>query len=225
MDAGSAENLNFRHRRGASKMNYADSAFEIKQLNDSGAIEGLLAGFNTLDSHGDRIDAKAFTRTLAERGDRPIPMLLHHDPRRPVGAWQEWQERPDGLFVKGKLTLTARDAQEAYALARDGALTALSIGYQAKQAHRDQRTGERHLLDVELHEGSLVTIGSNPDTRVSSIKMIAGVRDIEDMLREGGLSGRKAKAAAGAAWRTINDSNNDQAAEDALRAAIARLQK
>jgi len=39
-------------------MNYADSAFEIKQLNDSTAIEGLLAGFNTLDSHGDRIDAK-----------------------------------------------------------------------------------------------------------------------------------------------------------------------
>lgn len=29
-----------------------------RQLNDSAAIEGLLAGFNTLDSHGDRIDAK-----------------------------------------------------------------------------------------------------------------------------------------------------------------------
>ena len=131
-------------------MDYAGSPFEIKELNDSGSIEGLLAGFGNIDSHGDVIDAKAFSRTLTERAGRPLPMLLHHDLKRPIGAWREWQERPEGLYVKGSLTLSTRDAQEAHALAKEGALTGLSIGFRARVQRRDQRTGDNHLLDLDL---------------------------------------------------------------------------
>lgn len=208
-------------------MDFAASPFEIKHLNDAGTIEGLLAGFGSLDSHGDRIASKAFTRTLAERKGRPLPMLLHHDLARPVGAWTDWQEREDGLYVKGSLTMATRDAQEAHALAQAGALTGLSIGYVTKSAHRDQRSGERHLLDVDLHEGSLVTVASNPDTRVTSIKSICNARDIAELLQEAGLSGRKARVAAGAAWKAINQSENETQADAELaaliRASTARL--
>ena len=205
-------------------MDYAGSPFEIKQLDESGSIEGLLAGFDDLDSHGDRISQKAFTRTLAERGGRPLPMLLHHDIKRPIGAWREFSERPEGLYVKGSLTLTTRDAQEAYALARDGALTGLSIGYRVKDAQRDQRTGERHLLDLDLHEGSLVTVASNRRTRISSVKAITGAGDIADMLREAGVSGRKAKAAAGFAWKAINETDaDDTEVREILNASAARI--
>lgn len=198
-------------------MDYAGSPFEIKQLDDSGSIEGLLAGFGNVDRHGDVIGSKAFSRTLSERGNRPLPMLLHHDLHRPVGAWKQWDERGDGLYVKGSISLATRDGQEAYALAKDGALTGLSIGYLVKQSRRDNRTGENHLLDLELVEGSLVTVPSNPKTYVATVKAISCARDIADLLSEAGVSGRKAKAAAGIAWKAINDTDAD---EDEVRAIL-----
>lgn len=209
-------------------MDYAGSPFELKSLDETGHIEGLLAGFGK-DSHGDVIDTKAFKRTLAERGDRPLPMLIHHDLHRPIGAWKQWQETGDGLYVKGELTMTTRDAQEARALAQAGALTGLSIGFLTKSARLDQRSNTNHLLDIELMEGSLVTIPSNPKTYVAAVKSITGARDIAEILQSSGLSGRQAKAAAGAAWKAINQSDHDQDAQDELekilRGATARIAK
>ncbi len=201
-------------------MDYAGSPFEIKQLSDSGTIEGLLAGFGNVDRHGDVIGSKAFTRTLAERGNRPLPMLLHHDHHRPVGAWKQWEERSEGLYVKGSLSLSTRDGQEAHALAKDGALTGLSIGYITKQAKLDRQTGENHLLDLELVEGSLVTVPCNPLTHVSTIKSISNANDIRDLLREAGVSGRKAKAAAGYAWKVINEHDDEAEAEAEAKAIL-----
>jgi uncharacterized protein len=63
-------------------MEYAGSAFEIKQLDDAGRIEGLAAAFGNVDHGGDKMLAGSVTKTLAQRGDRPLPMLLHHDLQR-----------------------------------------------------------------------------------------------------------------------------------------------
>ena len=92
-------------------MEFAASPFEIKALDDAGRIEGLLAGFGNIDQGGDKLLAGVFTKTLAGRNS-PLPMLLHHDQRRPIGAWNEWAERPQGLYVKGKMSLPARHAQK-----------------------------------------------------------------------------------------------------------------
>lgn len=199
-------------------MDYAASQFNIKQLSDVGHIEGLLSGFDNIDSYGDVMRKGAFSKTLAARAGRPMPMLLHHDIQRPIGAWKEWAETSDGLYVKGDLTLAARDGQEAYALAKAGALTGLSIGYYVVKGKVSRETGGSELFEVDLVEGSLVTVPSNPKTYVSTVKSIGGARDIEDLLREAGLSGRKAKYAAGAAWKALNENT-----EDTELAAIAQL--
>ena len=201
-------------------MEFAGSPFKIKQLSESGAIEGLLAGFDNVDSHGDVLSRKAFSRTLAERAGRPLPMLLHHDMHRPIGAWKSWEERAEGLFVKGDLTLSTRDAQEAHALAKAGALTGLSIGFRYREATVDQASGQKHVSDVDLIEGSLVTVPSNPITHVSTVKSISGPGDITQLLREGGVSGRKAKAAGCAAWRAIHDSEDEAEAEAEAKAIL-----
>ncbi|MET3824568.1 HK97 family phage prohead protease [Sphingomonas sp. PvP055] len=206
-------------------MQYAESPFEIKSLNDSGQIEGLLAGFGNVDSGGDRLIYGAFTKSLAAR-TTPLPMLLHHDMKRPVGVWRDWQERAEGLHVKGSLTLASRDAQEAYALAKDGALTGLSIGWAKGRGNLDPSTGVRTIEEAELHEGSLVTFPMNEKTRVTSIKSIGGARDIEALLQESGMSGRKAKAAASAAWKAINTNDDDEAEAQAaalFNASAARI--
>lgn len=209
-------------------MDYAASHFEIKALDDSGRIEGILAGFGDVDHGGDRLLMGCFAKTLAAR-TVPLPMLLHHDTSRPIGAWKEWKEQPKGLYVAGNMTLTTRDAQEAHALAKDGALTGLSIGWRSTKESIDQKTGVRTVLQAELFEGSLVAIPMHDRARIAAVKSIAGVRDIADLLQEAGLSSRKAKAAAGAAWKAINE-ESDEAAADAelaarIKAATARLAK
>ena len=201
-------------------MEYAGSSLEIKQLDDSGHIEGLLAGFGNVDSHGDVINAKAFTRSLTERGARPLPMLLYHDLQRPVGAWKQWEERSAGLFVKGTISLATRDGKEAHVFAKDGALSGLSIGYRTKRSQVDKSTGENHLLEIDLIEGSLVTVPSNPTTHVSAVKALTGPADITDFLRARGLSGRKAKAVACQAWQSINGASDDAEAEAEIKAIL-----
>jgi arsenate reductase-like glutaredoxin family protein len=61
----------------------------------------------------------------------------------------------------------------------------------------------------------------NPKTLVTTVKEITSARDIAEMLQGSGLSSRRAKAAAGAAWRAINE-NSDEAAADAELAALIR---
>lgn len=192
-------------------MDFAASPFDIKTISDSGSIEGLLAGFGNVDHGGDKLLPGSLSKSLAARST-PLPMLLHHDIKRPIGAWKSWDDTADGLYVKGTMTLASRDAQEAHALAKDGALTGLSIGWKSKVSTRDA-TGARVVSEADLFEGSLVSVPMNDKTRVASIKSIVGARDIEELLREGGLSSRQAKAAASAAWKSINTSNDDDEAE------------
>jgi uncharacterized protein len=199
-------------------MEYAASPFELKQLDDSGHIEGLLAGFGDVDHGGDKLLPGCLTKSLSARSAH-LPMLLHHDLKRPIGAWKSWQERPEGLHVKGSLTMASRDAQEAYALAKDGALTGLSIGWKPLKHSHDAK-GVRVVTEADLFEGSLVAVPMNSRTRVTAIKGISGARDIEDLLHEAGLSGRKAKHAASAAWKALNDNPDDDNAELAELAAI-----
>lgn len=197
-------------------MDYAASPFEIKNLSDTGQIEGILAGFGNVDMGGDQLMPGCLTKSLAARS-APLPMLFAHDLQRPIGAWKEWSETSTGLHVKGGITLATRDGQEAYALAKDGALGGLSIGWLPSKARND-RSGARVVTEAEIFEGSLVPVPMNPVTRVTSVKSIGGARDIEDMLRDAGLSGRKAKFAAGAAWKALNENT-----EDTELASIAQL--
>lgn len=206
-------------------MEHAAFPLEIKELSEEGVIAGLGAAFGNVDLGGDRIVPGAFRKTLAERGDRPIPMLMCHDAKRPLGAWSKARETAQGLEVEGRLTLEAPEGKAALALARDGALSGLSIGY---LPGRHGFVGEvRELHEIKLLEISLTPLPMNEAARVHTVKTIANVRDIAEVLRERGMSGRKAKAAAAAAWKAITDSDNEAAADaelaQILAASTARL--
>jgi len=198
-------------------MERADSPFEIKQLDDTGVIEGILAGFGDTDHGGDRLAPGCLSKSLAAR-TVPLPMLLHHDLHRPIGAWKEWSERGDGLHVKGSLTLSTRDAQEAHALAQAGALTGLSIGWKPVRASHDSK-GVRNITEAELFEGSLVSVPMHDRARVTSIKSITRAQDIRELLQAAGIPRDRANEAAGAAWKSIND-QSDEASADAELAQI-----
>jgi HK97 family phage prohead protease len=204
-------------------MEYSGFPLHIKSLTDAGQIEGLAAGYGNVDSHGDVIAPGAFATSIATaKASNHWPvMLLHHDPSRPVGRWDSFAETPSGLVAKGTLALGATDGKEAMALLKAGALTGLSVGfYEAKRSYGGD--GVKTITEAKLMEVSLVAMPSNPKTRISSIKSIGNVRDIEDLLKEAGVSGRKAKAAASVAWRAIYETDESATADAALAAILSK---
>ena len=57
---------------------------------------------------------------------------------------------------------------------RAGALDGLSIGFRARRATRDARTGQRRLHEIDLWEISIVTFPMLPGARVNGVKSGAG---------------------------------------------------
>jgi len=176
-----------------------DFPLEVKDIGEDGQIEGLAAAYNNVDHGGDIILPGAFTKTL--RGRKALPMLLYHDTRRPVGVWNAFEDGERGLKLKGRITTVSTDGNEALALARDGALSGLSIGYRSiKERYTDSA---RELIEVTLLETSLVAVPMNDRAQVTKVKHIAGdgrmpsLPDFERFLREAGFSRTEATAIAG----------------------------
>ena len=174
----------------------------IKEMNDENgerSFTGYGSTFANVDHVGDIVKAGAFEKSLdlhKSSGTMPA-MLIHHDLNRPIGVWKSMVEDSHGLLVEGKLTKGVRDADEAYALLKDGALHSMSIGYRVINEEYDRKTGINTLNEISLHELSLVTLPANAAAVVSSVKNADGspdIREIERVLRDAGFSRREAKA-------------------------------
>lgn len=195
-------------------MNHATFPLDLKSLSEAGQIIGLAAGYGNIDSHGEIFAPGAFAKSIAAIGaaGRSPAMLLHHDLRRPAGRWDSFSEDRIGMTVQGTLALDAADGREAYALLKGGALKGLSVGFRPVQA-REGKDGTRVITEAELFEVSLVSVPSNPMTQISGVKTVSDVRELETLLREAGMSSRRAKVAASAAWKAANgDNENDEMA-------------
>ena len=68
-----------------------------------GNVEGYASLFGEVDQARDMVMPGAFTKTLAQRGLRKIPMLFQHDPAEPVGIWLDLHEDFRGLWARGRL--------------------------------------------------------------------------------------------------------------------------
>ena len=55
--------------------------------------------------------------------------LLHHNSENPAGITIECREDTKGLYYKAEMNLEVQSVREAYALAKQGALKGLSIGF------------------------------------------------------------------------------------------------
>lgn len=180
-------------------MLHKDFGLEIKGIDETGYIEGLAAGYGNVDFGGDRILPGAFTKSIEGRAG--VPMLLYHDMKRPIGRWLEFQETEDGLLTKGRIAVKTRDGGEAHELVTHGALGGLSIGYDPLVKRMAGKV--RELVELALHEVSLVTVGMNPKALVTGVKEtlsdgdLPSLPEFEDFLREAGFSKSQATAIAG----------------------------
>lgn len=170
---------------------------------DKGRFKGYGSTFGNVDLGKDVCVKGCFSRTLSEhKASSTLPaMYWMHDPKEPIGDWIDVREDDKGLQVEGKLWHDQTEsARKAYNLLKGTGSKGLSIGYITKKSGYDQKTGVRSLIDVDLPEISVVGYGMNPKALVSSIKshisdgLMPTVRDLEDILRDAGLSAIQAKA-------------------------------
>ena len=191
---------------------FIDASLDIGAVNGKGVFEGYASVFDQTDSVMDTVVRGAFKKSLAQyRENNTLPPLLwQHDTTEPIGKWLEMYEDSHGLFVRGELfDVDIPRARQALKLVRENALTGLSIGFKARQSHRDPHTGARILTEIDLLEVSLVTFPAQDVARVLPVKnalkdgRLPDERSLEAFLRDAGFSRKQAKGFIAAGYKSL----------------------
>ena len=133
-------------------------------------VAGYLASFDTKDMDKDIIQKGAFTRSLNNRGvnsatARKIAYLYMHDLEKPIGRFTALAEDSKGLLFEAELDNIplANDVKEQY---KSGTLNQHSIGFRyiADKVEYVKSEDSFYVKEVDLFEGSVVTLGSNENT-------------------------------------------------------------
>jgi uncharacterized protein len=226
-----------RQSKGANvKHEHASLSFKVKDLDGAGAgsFTGLLAAYNNIDFGNDLIEPGAFARTLNSR--KTYPLLWQHDPSSPIGTL-EVTDSPQGLMVKGQLLLDIPQAKTAYSLLKAKVISGLSIGYDTvKDSIED---GVRHLKELRLWEGSIVTFPMNQLATVTGVKALSDddrakhFKAIDEHLKAIGRHQRGVREHLKAMSDAFDDDGDDDEAlildegddEDTTKAFLVELQK
>ena len=160
---------------------HIDRPFEIKSVASDGIIEGYASVYGEIDSYRDVVVKGAFDASLnyryRDKGRKGIPMLDQHDSRTPIGLWliDDVKEDDKGLLVRGQINMRVQKGVENHALAEQGALSGLSIGYTTKLDEWDESGSIRILKEIDLWEISMVTFPAGDSARVTSVKSVEGL--------------------------------------------------
>lgn len=162
----------------------------------TGEFKGYGAIFGNIDSHGDVIIPGAFKKSLEsweKRGKYPAMKLMHgftfFADELPIGKWTKMTEDASGLYVEGRISGLDTDlGKRVYGLMKDEVLDGLSIGYRPTKSRAGVGDVKRFLDEVDLREVSIVDEPSNDLARVKAVKSKFNPREIEEILRDAGLS-------------------------------------
>lgn len=166
---------------------------ELKDVKDDGSFEGYGSVFGVLDSQADIVEVGAFTESLKSKPVNQVKMLWAHDTTQPIGLWTEIREDNIGLHVKGQILKTLQKGNEVLELMRHKIVDGLSIGFKTIKSVWDEGGEVRRILSADLWEVSVVMFPANSSARVSQVKSL---RDVEHVLREGGVPSSFAKLVA-----------------------------
>lgn len=146
---------------------------EIKDITEQGSFEGMLSPYGNVDSGRDLVEPGAYAKTLKDAGNTR-PLLWQHKPEEPIGDLT-LEDRPDGLWAKGQLLMALPEAQKAYLLIKNRIVKGLSIGYESIKDSVE--AGVRHLKEIKLYEGSIVTFPMNEMALITNVKRRGEIKD------------------------------------------------
>jgi HK97 family phage prohead protease/HK97 family phage major capsid protein len=128
-------------------------------------IEGF-ANTTTKDRDGDLIPAGVWEKGIQEYLKNPV-LLGFHQHNNPVGRMIAHEISDKGLWIKGTIS-SASD--KVFKLVQAGIITAFSVGFTIKNAEFKPEIDTFIITELELHEISLVSVGSNRDSLFSLSK-------------------------------------------------------
>ena len=170
---------------------------ELKELTENGEFIGMASPYGNKDLGNDIVEKGAFTKTIAERGNK-VRLLDSHQTRIGIA---EVSESSNGLMAKGKINLDKQDGRDAYSDLKfyqsHGQPMGLSIGYQAVKSDMGEK-GVRLLKELKLYEISVTELPMNEAALVTSVKDARGeFADIEEDIKAAQIekkAGRKISA-------------------------------
>lgn len=151
---------------------------DIKEMKSDDAkfftFEGYLSTF-ALDLGNDRVMPGAFRKTIQkwEKSGGNMPVLWQHNMAEPIGVFTEMREDAVGLFVKARLPKADEFvAKRVIPQIECGSIKAMSIGYRAEKYSYEKEGYIRNLEEIDLFEGSAVTMPMNPQAAITGFKNI-----------------------------------------------------
>lgn len=144
---------------------------------DEPDFKGVLSVAGVKDLQGDIVDEGAFTRTLKHHKGR-VPLLIDHDHRTRLGVAHLVEDgkklKLSGFVNKAKQMAVDTLSDIKFSI-RQKVPLGLSIGFETKK--QDFIENVRHLKEIALWEGSVVTFPALLNARVTSSKSITPFAD------------------------------------------------
>jgi HK97 family phage prohead protease len=170
----------------ANPINYIETRAEATISERT--IKGYLAIFGKQDKHGTIFVKGAFSKSIQERGPESdsnykITLLWQHDMRNPIGRITVLREDDKGLYFEAEID-DVEDGNRALKQIQSGTLNQFSFGFRYiwDKVEYDEETESYIVKEVDLIEGSVVTMGSQGDTH--AIRSIEELEQKEMTLKE-----------------------------------------
>jgi HK97 family phage major capsid protein/HK97 family phage prohead protease len=164
-------------------------AYAVLTVKAVDPIRRTIAGMAStpeVDRSGDVVEPLGITYK------NPLPLLLYHDSRKPVGTVTFQAPTSAGLAFTADLPTvdepgTLRDrVEEAWQSIKAGLLAGVSIGFRSMEEAFNKETGGFRFLKTEILELSLVAIPANAGATISSIKALDLAASGRDSSRDRG---------------------------------------
>lgn len=153
-------------------MNRAYALLTVKALDPDKRVISGIATTPEPDRIGDIIEPLGVTFK------NPLPLLLFHDSKKPVGLVKFSKPTKDGIDFEAKIPAIDEPGalkdrvDEAWQSIKAGLISGVSIGFRAIETSFIEATGGIRFLDTEVVELSLVTVPANAQATITSIKSL-----------------------------------------------------
>lgn len=168
--------------------------FECKDLTvdeEKRKVSGYLAVFGNIDSDGDILMKGCFAKSIRERGPQSatngkIAFLFMHDVKDPIGKFTTLKEEDYGLYFEAILDEGVPSADRVLIQLKSGTLNQFSIGFQYiwDKCEWDQNSEALIVKEVNLFEGSVVTLAANDMTYFAGMKAAQKQKKKDELLKE-----------------------------------------
>jgi len=167
-------------------------SLDIKSLDPDRRTFAGIASTPALDRQGHILDPAGITFT------NPVPLLLHHDQKQPVG-WVTLRAAADGIYFDAVVSSHDEGGRlkdrldEAWHSVKAGVIKTMSVGWRPIGNAVERLTnGATKFLQSEIFEVSMVSIPANPQAVILSHKSVTKERAMTIAERIQGLTQTRA---------------------------------